>query len=1176
MECPNCKHATNDTALLQCSHCGEAFERGPLEEFQHLAYLTQWLNDRSEISALQRKDLLSIVEKKQAKLLQQLTPKETPVEKPVIAEKATLPQAEPVTTPEPTPAPEPVLTSAPASEIKPIVAPAPKPVAPPIPIAPPKPKKPPVDWKKVREQLADAATSGALLRALLYLGAFMIVISATVLVIRFWNQFNQILQLIFIASVPLMFYSGGWMLRTRLKLEQGGTVLTGIGAILVAVDFAAIYQFGGIAERVHGPTYWLGVSLFCTLLYTFTATRIKGEFFNYLTLISGACIVVALTRIPANPPDLAWTVVSVTFSSAVMIVLAGRFWDNKSKAWHDFARSAKYLPQILIPASLFYILFSRQNTPIMSAFLLATIGYTVLAWKFPSVVFAYSALIASIGAVIFGLRGAKVDPNWYALAATILAFIYITVGLLLKRSKSGSKVTENYIKALNSTGLTLIGLGAVSGFFIAFAETWAGVLAMLVATLDLVICAVAFKHSRYTLMAAGLFLAPFTFALWQWFADAELAQSLGWSTVAWSGLSLTYMLLGGALYKHERHAKWLHLIAHGLVLFAIGILPFEYLALLKEWSYIPASTTLGLALVLYITSAVLHNTDKHPALSQWFNWIPFGVGKSIFIWFAGLLFPVWMSLGWYGNDLNSLWFGATLTIFGISYIGIGQLLKKQADEYRLPLHVYSYILFAIGILIAIPDPYSSANWDRYPLLLALIVSFISLASLAYIYNRVAETSLASVLFIWLFTLSIGLTKVTQQAHGLAFILLAGIIYLPVGIWLQRQQKSHQQHHPIPVFVTGYLLSLYAIFNSIYWSVNNTTLPWVSPLVALIATTIYIFSVWHFKEDKEISSIFSWASMITFAIAFRQSLTFFQSPPHYDAFAWIVFAAFYMIVERVLNSMFKGDAADKNSWLGNFQLPLTSGLVALSSLGLYLTIPNTLTAFSGIKLTTYLPFIVAQSALVILTIAAALLYRTRIPLFIEPAIAFLAATLFFVGYGESLFGTSLTTPQYALAWTGLGIIHILAAIFTDKAKERYAHGLYLGGYIILSWAVLWSMIDRATLTWSFGLWILASVTSALLIHFRKHQTWDDLLSIIFGETQNGIRTFARNIFQWLAAWTFPIWCVILLNQLNVHDGFQWLGLIVPPLAYLGLALWTRRIDPAYVSPLFSAAQKSGET
>src|SRR6185436_513341 len=121
--------------------------------------------------------------------------------------------------------------------------------------------------------------SGALLRALLYLSAFMIVVSATVLVIRFRDNFSAVVQLLFMAAVPVTFYAGGWTLRSRLKLIQAGSVLTGIGAILVAVDFYAVYQFGALAGRINGPTYWLVVAIFCTALYAFTAWKLQGEFF---------------------------------------------------------------------------------------------------------------------------------------------------------------------------------------------------------------------------------------------------------------------------------------------------------------------------------------------------------------------------------------------------------------------------------------------------------------------------------------------------------------------------------------------------------------------------------------------------------------------------------------------------------------------------------------------------------------------------------------------------------------------------------------------------------------------------------------------------------------------------------------------------------------------------------
>ncbi|HSG45019.1 MAG TPA: hypothetical protein VLA72_17870 [Anaerolineales bacterium] len=1204
MECPNCKHAASNTALLQCSHCGEAFERGPFEEYQHLEYLVEWLKDRSEISFFQRKELLTVVEKKRDKLLTQLLPKTVEKEEPADVKPAPapvvttpLPPTQPTVAPAPieTPKPEksvdakpapvvpPPVTAKPAvvSAPKATVAPAssvvtPKPVAPPKPkpapkpVAPPKPKRPPVDWKKVREQIADAVTSGALLRALLYLGAFMIVVSATVLVVRFWNQFNPLLQMVFIASVPLMFYAGGWALRTRLKLVQGGTVLTGIGAILVAVDFAAVYQFGGVAEQVNGPVYWLFVAVFCTALYAFTTSRIKGEFFDYLTLVSGASILVALTRVPKPAPALEWTVVTVTFSGMLMTYLAGRFL-RKTDAWHDLARASRYLSQILIPASVFYVIFSLHDLPILTSFAFATVGYIVLAWKFPSIVFAYSALAASLGGVIFGLRGADVPAEWYPLAASVLALVYILISQGFARDKSSTTITQNYNKALNTTGLTLIAAGAVSGFIFAFSDVWAGVLAMFVATLDLIVCAYIYKQSRYTLLTSSLLVAPFTFSFWKWFMDADLAQPFGWLTVAWGGLALTYVLIATFLQNAERHARWIHLLSQLLVPLALFALPFEYLSTLGKWSYIPVSTTLGLSVVFYLISTRLTNTNNHPALTKLVDWLPLRLKKSVFLWFAGFLFPLWIAVGWYGTSLNGMWFGALLTGFGIAYIGIGQWLVKRIAELRLSLHSYSYLLLTIGIFLARPDGYPLEVADRLPLLIALTVAFVSLIVLAITYNRVIETTLASLMFIWVFVLSLDMLKVPAQAHGFAFILLAGLGYVPVAMRLNRLQIARERKHPTLIFVIGYLLSLYALSNSLYWTNLGRSLPWVGAVVPFIAGALYTVSTSYFKDNKEISSLFAWSSVITFAIAFRQSLTFFESPSHYDAFAWTAFAVVYMLVERWLARIPEADTSKiKRYWFDQFHMPLLTGWIVIALIGLYLTLPVTLSAFNGRKLVLYIPALLAQITIILLLITSASLYRSRIPLFIEPFLAFLPTTLFFIGYGEKLFGTQLATPQYALAWTGLGITHILAAVFTDRAKVRYSHGLYLGGYAVLSWAVIWSLTDHPTLMWTLGLWILTSIASALLVHFGRHHTWDDSIRSLFTEEINTARTFAHNIFQWLAAWTFPIWCVIFLRELNVPDSFSWLGISVPPLAYLALALWTRRINSSYASPLHSAA------
>ncbi len=47
MKCPNCHHVS-DMALLQCSACGQTYDRATLESLQHLEYLLTWLDHHED------------------------------------------------------------------------------------------------------------------------------------------------------------------------------------------------------------------------------------------------------------------------------------------------------------------------------------------------------------------------------------------------------------------------------------------------------------------------------------------------------------------------------------------------------------------------------------------------------------------------------------------------------------------------------------------------------------------------------------------------------------------------------------------------------------------------------------------------------------------------------------------------------------------------------------------------------------------------------------------------------------------------------------------------------------------------------------------------------------------------------------------------------------------------
>ena len=145
MKCPNCDHTSDDSALVKCSHCGEAFERGQLEELGHLEYLQKWVDKYHADLGDTARFIQSRVGEQQRNLLKE------------IKGVAEAPKAEsaPIARQEPPPAPKPIIP-----EVKPAIeksvpilmkveatsvstpAPLPKPAAV-APVAPPPKPVPP-------------------------------------------------------------------------------------------------------------------------------------------------------------------------------------------------------------------------------------------------------------------------------------------------------------------------------------------------------------------------------------------------------------------------------------------------------------------------------------------------------------------------------------------------------------------------------------------------------------------------------------------------------------------------------------------------------------------------------------------------------------------------------------------------------------------------------------------------------------------------------------------------------------------------------------------------------------------------------------------------------------------------------------------------------------------------
>jgi hypothetical protein len=1009
---------------------------------------------------------------------------------------------------------------------------------------PPKPVRPKVDWAKWWERAWGLVVSGALLRGLLYLGAFMIVISAAVLVVRFWNIFPTGIQLIFIAAVPSTFYLAGWIVRTKLKLPQAGGVLTGIGALLVAVDFVAVYQFGGLAGVVDLTLYWLIASLACTAIYALSAWRLPTEFFGYISLIGAYNSLLALANTLNLPIE--WQIALITASAAATVEISARL-DRVSAQWKDLVLSGRRFAQFLLFACILAVIFVPGDAALGQAltFVFATIGYGLLAWRFPHILFAHITVWSSIGAFIFIFRLATLPSEWYGAALGILAIYYAMVDQwIVRRLPDATTLRQDFTRAMKPAYWALVAVSISLGLAIIVVDRWAGVLALTVASLNFGLSAYRDRRPIHVLLGAGLFVVPYSATIRQLLVDFEILQFGAWLITSLVGLALVYLLIAAALRKAEDYVSWLNLIVHILAPSLSFGLVVNYAVTIDTWYNGPTLIALFGILLVYVLSAILHDSGRHPAISRHLTWLPDRIEQNLLLWPVGFLIPVWITIAWMGSSLEVSWLGAAIAGLGVVYVVLGEALRRRKQAYRMPPHSYTYPLVVIGIIVAFRE--------RWPLLTSLYLTVTTFTALAIVYRSTLEGSIAAGLFIWPFQLSLELSPLTTHAYSLAYAILASAGYIPLGYVLDRVNRKYA----LPKYILGYGIAAYAVVTSLLgrfgWYAIDV--PWIGVATPLIISGLLAYGAYHFKLSP-----FAWITALIFAIAYGQTITLFKIHPQHLGTAWVSLAFVYMLVERVFGARSRTKAA---TWHQTFHSPLIVGTTILCGLGLFLTSSDTLSLLSGLRVANPYPPILAQILAVGLTALAARFYRNRWPLYIAAVLSFFPYTLIWIALGPTL-----QTAQFSLVWLGLAAVLLFLGFSLDKEKVRYAHGPYLVGYILSGFALVWSVPDRLVNLYTLASIIGLTTISHIAVHVGRHQSFDDFIRFIWRKSGTIAQRAARTMFLFITVIGIPIWLIQLLTHFEIPLAWRGLSLALTAPIYVAIGLGIRRVKPEYTWPFY---------
>jgi len=130
---------------------------------------------------------------------------------------------------------------------------------------------------------------------LLYLGAFLIVASASIFVGFQWDTLSGVVKSIVLTLLTLSFFGSGLWFHSIPKIKNAGMTFIGISALLIPICGTGWYNFVLKDMGVTGGAVWLLTSLVSLILYSYLAQKFKNSFFTYSASL--ATISLALSNI---------------------------------------------------------------------------------------------------------------------------------------------------------------------------------------------------------------------------------------------------------------------------------------------------------------------------------------------------------------------------------------------------------------------------------------------------------------------------------------------------------------------------------------------------------------------------------------------------------------------------------------------------------------------------------------------------------------------------------------------------------------------------------------------------------------------------------------------------------------------------------------------------------------
>src|SRR3990167_571231 len=256
---------------------------------------------------------------------------------------------------------------------------------------------------------------------LLYIGAFLIVASASIFVGFQWETIGGTIKAGLLSALTLAFFAFGTWFYSIPKIKNAGATFLAIGALLIPFNGLAWYNF---VMQPFGYTIggiWFITSITAVLIYAILAYSIRHPFYTYIAGFGGLSTILSIVNV--SDLNQEFYVLGGIFSAFVLLLSTKLFSRIDEQVLKTYLTPLSVSAHVIMPLSLIWGLFFAISGDrlftievVASAFLASL--YYLLAYLFSN-----ENSYLTIGATIFPLSvllfgkwlGLDFVTNYYAL-----------------------------------------------------------------------------------------------------------------------------------------------------------------------------------------------------------------------------------------------------------------------------------------------------------------------------------------------------------------------------------------------------------------------------------------------------------------------------------------------------------------------------------------------------------------------------------------------------------------------------------------------------------------------------------------------------------------------------------------------------------------------------------------